>query len=162
VNRIVSEAKLSAENINAELSAGGKLLSAQRFIPLLDSQVEGKYGGTGSTFNWNIAQYVAKKFPIIVAGGLNPENVAQVIETVAPWGVDVSSGVEVKGVKDVAKIRAFIEAVRKVDAGHVITVSRSPEPFASCHSQLFFSCHSRESGNLAQGKLSEGEVRQSK
>jgi phosphoribosylanthranilate isomerase len=120
VNRIVSEAKLSAENINAELSAGGKLLSTQKFIPLLDSQVEGKYGGTGLTFNWNIARQVAKRFPVIIAGGLNPENVAQVIETVAPWGVDVSSGVEVEGVKDVAKIRAFIEAVREVDAAHII------------------------------------------
>jgi phosphoribosylanthranilate isomerase len=168
----------SAESLNAELSAGSKLLSAQRFIPLLDSQVEGQYGGTGSTFNWNIARQVAKRFPVIIAGGLNPENVAQVIEAVAPWGVDVSSGVEVEGVKDVAKIRAFIEAVRKVDAAHTITVSRSPEPFApchsrpffSCHSRPFFSCHSRESGNLAQSKpcseriesIRKGEARQSK
>jgi phosphoribosylanthranilate isomerase len=105
----------SSEELYADLSAGGKLLPPQRFIALLDSRIEGKYGGTGESFDWNLAQQVAKRFPVIVAGGLNPRNVAQVIEAVAPWGVDVSSGVETGGVKDTAKIRAFIEAVRKVD-----------------------------------------------
>jgi phosphoribosylanthranilate isomerase len=105
----------SSEELYADISAGGKLLPPQKFIALLDSQVEGKYGGTGESFDWNLAQQVAKRFPVIVAGGLNPRNVAQVIEAVAPWGVDVSSGVETGGVKDTAKIRAFIEAVRKVD-----------------------------------------------
>ena len=106
----------SPEELCAELAAGDKLLPAQRFIALLDSQVEGKYGGTGETFDWNLARQVANRFPVIVAGGLDPENVAQVIETVAPWGVDVSSGVETGGIKDMAKIRAFVEAIRKADA----------------------------------------------
>jgi len=105
----------SSEEISAELTTGAKLLSTQRFTTLLDSQVEGKYGGTGLTFNWKLAQQVAKIFSVIIAGGLNPENVAQAIEIVVPWGVDVSSGVEVEGVKDVAKIKAFIEAVRRAD-----------------------------------------------
>jgi len=118
------------EEIYAELAAGARILSphpsphsskltadsSQHFIPLLDSQVEGKYGGTGLTFNWKLARQAAKKFPVIIAGGLNPHNVAQLIELVTPWGVDVSSGVEVEGTKDVAKIKAFIEAVRKADA----------------------------------------------
>ena len=103
------------EEINAELTVGLKTLSPQRFITLLDSQVEGKYGGTGITFNWRLAQQVAKEFPVIIAGGLNPENVAQAIEIATPWGVDVSSGVETEGSKDVAKIKAFIEAVRRTD-----------------------------------------------
>jgi len=103
------------EEINAELTVGLKTLSPQRFITLLDSQVEGKYGGTGITFNWRLAQQVAKEFPVIIAGGLNPENVAQAIEIATPWGVDVSSGVETDGTKDVAKIKAFIEAVRRTD-----------------------------------------------
>ncbi len=103
------------EEINAELTVGLKTLSPQRFITLLDSQVEGKYGGTGITFNWRLAQQVAKEFPVIIAGGLNPENVAQVIEIATPWGVDVSSGVETDGTKDIAKIKAFIEAVRRTD-----------------------------------------------
>ena len=103
------------EEINAELTVGLKTLSPQRFITLLDSQVEGKYGGTGITFNWRLAQQVAKEFPVIIAGGLNPENVAQAIEIATPWGVDVSSGVETDGTRDIAKIKAFIEAVRRTD-----------------------------------------------
>jgi len=105
----------SPQELYAELSAGSKLLPAQGFITLLDSRVEGKYGGTGESFNWNLAQEVAKRFPVIIAGGLDPENVARLIERVAPWGVDVSSGVETRGVKDIVKIKAFIEAVRKAD-----------------------------------------------
>ena len=105
----------SPEELYAELSAGGKLLPAQEFITLLDSRVEGKYGGTGESFNWNLAQQVTKRFPVIIAGGLDPKNVARLIERVAPWGVDVSSGVETRGVKDTSKIKAFIEAVRKAD-----------------------------------------------
>jgi len=102
----------SPEELYAELSAGSKLLSAQRFITLLDSQVEGEYGGTGESFNWNLAQQVAERFPVIIAGGLDPKNVARLIETVRPWGVDVSSGVESNGLKDASKIRAFVKAVR--------------------------------------------------
>jgi len=105
----------SPEELYAELSTGGKLLPPQRFITLLDSQVEGKYGGTGESFDWHLAHRVAKKFPVIIAGGLDPKNVANLIETVRPWGVDVSSGVETGGVKDIAKIRTFIKEVRKVD-----------------------------------------------
>jgi len=105
----------SPAELYAELFAGGQLLPQQRFIALLDSQVEGKYGGTGESFNWNLAQQVAKRFPVIIAGGLDPKNVARLIETVRPWGVDVSSGVETGGVKDIAKIRMFIKEVRKAD-----------------------------------------------
>jgi len=103
------------EQICASLATGAKMLSSQRHLYLLDSQVEGKYGGTGMIFDWRLARQVAERFPVIIAGGLTPDNVAEVIETVAPWGVDVSSGVEAGGVKDIVKIRAFIEAVRRVD-----------------------------------------------
>ncbi len=105
----------SLQDLYTELSSASELLAGHRFITLLDSQVEGKYGGTGESFNWNLAQQIAEKFPVIIAGGLDPENVAGLIETVAPWGVDVSSGVETAGVKDTSKITAFIEAVRKAD-----------------------------------------------
>ena len=103
------------EPIGANLATGEQILSSQKHLYLLDSQVKDRYGGTGITFDWSLARQVAEQFPVIIAGGLTPDNVAQVIEMVAPWGVDVSSGVEVGGVKDIVKIRAFIEAVRRVD-----------------------------------------------
>lgn len=105
----------SPEEICSQLTVGKEILSPQKFIPLLDSQANGKYGGTGVTFNWSMAQQVAKRFSVIIAGGLNPDNITQVIKRVAPWGVDVSSGVEVEGVKDIAKIKAFIEVVRRTN-----------------------------------------------
>ncbi len=103
------------EEISEDLATGARVLSSQRYVYLLDSQVKGKYGGTGKTFDWSLARPAAEQFPVIIAGGLTPENVAQAIEMVAPWGVDVASGVETGGVKDIAKIRAFIEAVRRAD-----------------------------------------------
>ena len=103
------------EQILANLADGAKMLSSKKYLCLLDTQVRGRYGGTGKTFDWNLAQQAAKQFPMIIAGGLTPQNVSQVIEKAAPWGVDVSSGVETGGVKDIAKIKAFIDAVRKAD-----------------------------------------------
>jgi len=105
----------SPEELCAELSAATKSLSGRRFMTLLDSQVEDKYGGTGQSFNWNLAREVARRFPIIIAGGLDSKNVGRLIKIVAPWGVDVSSGVETRGVKDTSKIKSFIEAVRRAD-----------------------------------------------
>ena len=103
------------EEINAELTVGLKTLSPQKFITLLDSKVKGKYGGTGRAFDWSLARLAAQQIPVIIAGGLTPENVAKAIKIVAPWGVDISSGVEAGGVKHVAIIRALIEAVRRCD-----------------------------------------------
>ena len=115
VIKTVRVSQQSLPELDNVLSAGTKLLGKQNLIILLDTHVEGKYGGTGKGFDWNLAQQLAKKFPIMVAGGLSPQNVAQLIQKVKPWGVDVSSGVESRGVKDTAKIKAFIEAVRKAD-----------------------------------------------
>jgi len=105
----------SPEQILADLATGAKILTPKKCLYLLDSELKGRYGGTGTTFDWNLARQAAEQFPVIIAGGLAPENVAEVIKMVAPWGVDVSSGVETGGVKDIAKIKAFIEAVRKAD-----------------------------------------------
>ena len=104
------------EEICNLMATGDRMLSGEKHRYTLDSQVKGKYGGTGITFNWDLARQVARQFPIIIAGGLTPENVAQAIEIVAPWGVDVASGVESNEVKDITKIKAFIEAVRRADA----------------------------------------------
>ena len=79
----------------------------------MDRKVEGLEGGTGQSFNWDIAKALsAKGFPFLLAGGLTPGNVGLAMQRVRPWGVDVSSGVETDGVKDVDKIRAFIQAAR--------------------------------------------------
>jgi phosphoribosylanthranilate isomerase len=81
---------------------------------LLDSYREGVRGGTGNTFDWHLA-VVAKTFgKVILAGGLTPENVAEAVKLVQPYGVDVTGGVEKeKGIKDHAKLRKFITEVRR-------------------------------------------------
>jgi len=79
----------------------------------LDSKVAGLQGGTGRSFDWHIAEAVSRKgLSFMLAGGLTPNNVANALELVNPWGVDVSSGVETKETKDPLKIKAFIDAVR--------------------------------------------------
>ena len=83
---------------------------------LLDAHSKSGLGGTGEKFNWDLA-IVAQKFnkPIFLAGGLTPENVAEAVRRVRPFGVDVSSGVEsVPGKKDADKVRAFIQAAKSV------------------------------------------------
>jgi phosphoribosylanthranilate isomerase len=82
---------------------------------LIDAFSDQAYGGTGRTVDWTLAQEVARSTPIILAGGLNPANVAGAIREVRPYGVDVSSGVELSpGKKDHHKLKAFIEAARLV------------------------------------------------
>lgn len=81
---------------------------------LLDAWVPGKAGGTGKPFNWELVRgAVTGDKPVILAGGLTPENVGAAIQLVHPYAVDVSSGVEVGGRKNPARIAAFLEAVRK-------------------------------------------------
>jgi phosphoribosylanthranilate isomerase len=83
---------------------------------VIDSKVAGEYGGTGRTFDWELAADLAKGLDFSLAGGLSPDNVGEAVAAVKPWGVDTSSGVETDGVKDAAKVRAFVEAVRAADA----------------------------------------------
>jgi phosphoribosylanthranilate isomerase len=104
-----------SEEVCTDLAYGTKILGTQKHLFLLDSNVREKYGGTGRSFDWNLAQPVAEQFTTIIAGGLTPGNVAGAIRTIKPWGVDVSSGVETRGAKDVNKVIKFIEAVRKAD-----------------------------------------------
>ncbi|MEY5025491.1 MAG: hypothetical protein RLZZ244_1019 [Verrucomicrobiota bacterium] len=83
---------------------------------LLDAYVPGAYGGTGARVDWGLAAQAVSDFPdlsITLAGGLDPENVAEAVRRVAPYAVDVASGVEsAPGRKDVAKMRDFVQAVR--------------------------------------------------
>lgn len=102
------------------MRAGVDLLQYTRQYPdakgfLLDAFVEGNHGGTGSAFDWGM---IPRDFPrpLILAGGLHPGNVGEAVRRVRPWAVDVSSGVEsAKGIKDAAKVAAFIRGVRDAD-----------------------------------------------
>jgi len=81
---------------------------------LADAYVEG-YGGAGASFDWKLVPAQLDR-PLIVSGGLRRDNVRQAIRALRPWAVDVSSGVEsAKGIKDAARIAAFIEEVRNAD-----------------------------------------------
>lgn len=88
----------------------------ERYPLLVDAHVSGSYGGAGVTADWTTAAQLAQRWPVWLAGGLTPENVADAIQVVRPSVVDVSSGVETNAVKDVAKINAFIRAAKQVDA----------------------------------------------
>jgi phosphoribosylanthranilate isomerase len=79
---------------------------------LIDAAVKGVYGGSGVTADWSAAAELAKKYPLLLAGGLTPDNVADAVRQVKPWGVDVASGVEsAPGEKDASKMKAFVQAV---------------------------------------------------
>lgn len=83
---------------------------------LVDAHVEGELGGTGHTAPWEMLAGFSAEVPLILAGGLTPENVATAIRIVRPYGVDVASGVEsAPGKKDPIKVRQFIEAVRSTE-----------------------------------------------
>jgi len=105
----------TTKEILTDIEMGYHLSNHQSLICLLDSKVGNVYGGTGQAFNWQLAKEISIKFPVIIAGGLTPANVSQLVKEVQPWGVDVSTGVESDGKKDASKIRAFVEAVRKAD-----------------------------------------------
>ena len=82
---------------------------------LLDAFKEGLHGGTGAVFDWDLIP-PALPLPVVLSGGLHPENVAEAIRRVRPWAVDVSSGVEAsKGIKDASRVEAFVNGVRDAD-----------------------------------------------
>jgi len=118
------------ETVQMIQSLNGKAFKAFRGIPqivdgfarqeapalLVDASVKGVYGGTGETADWSAAAILAQQYPLLLAGGLTPGNVTEAVQRVRPWGVDVASGVEsAPGVKDPAKIKAFVQAVKRLE-----------------------------------------------
>ena len=114
------------ETVEILQAFNGKAFKAFRGIPadvkgfarddvpafLVDASVKGLYGGSGVTADWDGAAALAKKYQLLLAGGLTPENVAEAIRRVKPWGVDVASGVEsAPGKKDPAKMKAFVKTI---------------------------------------------------
>jgi phosphoribosylanthranilate isomerase len=115
------------ETLEMFIALDGKAFKAFRGVPqhingfarkdvpalLVDASVRGIYGGTGVTANWSAAAELAKHYPLLLAGGLTPDNVAEAVRKVKPWGVDIASGVEsAPGVKDASRMKAFVQAVR--------------------------------------------------
>ncbi len=112
--------KQKPDELLSEVERGYQLLPKRELICLLDAPVRETYGGTGQVFDWQLAREVSARFPLMVAGGLTPGNVGQMVKKVRPWGVDVSTGVETDGRKDISKISAFIQAVRKTEEEEVV------------------------------------------
>ena len=111
---VVQAAELGREG--ASLKPSGNLKAV-----FVDSGTAQQPGGTGKTFDWAAANrgiaLMCDGIPVVVAGGLNPENVIEAISILKPWGVDVSSGVEAgPGKKDPAKVRQFVAAVRGAES----------------------------------------------
>ncbi len=102
---------MTAENVEARFAPGTPAGL------LLDKGSTAALGGTGQAFDWSVAGEISPRTPFLLAGGLTPENVAEAITLSEPWGVDVSSGVETNGNKDIEKIRAFIRAAKGVRVG---------------------------------------------
>lgn len=93
-------------------AVAGRIEPGAAMAVLLDAGGGGALGGTGARFDWEVARQLSASMPFWLAGGLDASNVAAAIEAVQPWAVDVSSGVETNGVKDLQKIRAFIKAAK--------------------------------------------------
>lgn len=108
-----------AQKLVASVAAGSELSEVQSLARnadalLLDTLVNGKLGGTGAVHDWNKSAEIARSLrtPVILAGGLNPGNVAAAIHLVRPYAVDVSSGLETNGKKNPEKIISFVREVR--------------------------------------------------
>jgi phosphoribosylanthranilate isomerase len=100
---------------------------------LMDAREAGHYGGTGKNSDWRLAIKVKETHPLILAGGLNRENIREAIERVRPQAVDINSGVEISpGKKDPLKIREIMEIIRATDkaesSGNLFTEARDLEP----------------------------------
>jgi indole-3-glycerol phosphate synthase/phosphoribosylanthranilate isomerase/anthranilate synthase/indole-3-glycerol phosphate synthase/phosphoribosylanthranilate isomerase len=103
---------------------------------LLDTKVEGMWGGTGAVGNWSLARQMARRYPTLLAGGLTPDNVRGAVEAAQPWGVDVSSGVETDGQKDRRKIVRFADQARSAKRGRSIPPSRQKDPMETFRRQM--------------------------
>jgi phosphoribosylanthranilate isomerase len=111
---------LKAVGVDAAFDPEATINWPRGIVPLLDAADHSQRGGTGRTIDWAVAARTAGARAVVLAGGLTPENVEAAIVAVGPAAVDVSSGVEqAPGVKDLARIEAFVQAVRRADRGRV-------------------------------------------
>lgn len=111
----IPRAVIRTTHVAADATAESLLRDAERRPPTIThlDTASRQGGGSGRRFDWSLARAVAERRPIILAGGLTPENAAAAIAAAHPWAVDVSSGVEEDGVKSAEKIRAFLSAAKQ-------------------------------------------------
>ena len=108
---------IRAVGVAAGFDAGSLAAWPTSILPLLDASDASRRGGTGRTVDWSLAADASRLRRIVLAGGLGPDNVGEAIRAVRPFAVDVSSGVELEpGIKDHARLRAFVAGVRAADA----------------------------------------------
>ena len=112
--KIMKDQDPSLEELKAQKQVSEIANNGQYAV--LDSLKQGHLGGTGESFNWEIARKLSAKYDFFLAGGLSTDNVEKAIATANPWGLDVSSGVETDGAKDKDKIISFIQQVRLIDS----------------------------------------------
>ena len=107
--RVVKAFRVSEESTREEFDPYAKVIHGY----LLDTYVKGNAGGTGEIFDWSIIKRLNLQRPMILAGGLDPDNIEEALKQVQPFGVDVNSGVEIEpGIKDHAKLFEFVLKVR--------------------------------------------------
>jgi phosphoribosylanthranilate isomerase len=112
-------AYLKAFHVDPGAAGNVELESRRAYVNamwMFDSRVDARYGGTGVPFLWQTVGAAAARRPIVVSGGLTPENVAQCVRDVRPHAVDVRSGIETADRKDAQKMFAFVRAVREADS----------------------------------------------
>ncbi len=110
---IIKAIHITSDYDTEELKAKVQMYSEVAQFLLFDSKIGDQWGGTGTTFDWNILKEITGDVPFFLSGGLNPDNVSDAIDLVKPFAIDVSSGIEEKpGLKDFEKIEALMEVVR--------------------------------------------------
>ena len=113
VTHIHNDIDTAEQMVSVEQSI--RATTSNGYTSMLDTSLQKMKGGTGATFDWNIASKLSNSYKLIIAGGLNTGNVYNAIDEILPWGVDVSTGVENNGQKDNAMIWSFIRQVKLAD-----------------------------------------------
>ena len=115
----IEGAVIKAIHVDGDEDLGDLEASCNRYksaLAMFDTKSADAFGGTGRAFDWTKIAQIARSRPVVVAGGLTPENVGACVRTVRPAWLDVRSGIETSGRKDAGKMQRFIDAVRKSDA----------------------------------------------
>lgn len=119
---VVKTIAVDGASVEASIEARVRSYAPVVDAVLLDTRARDKVGGTGISFRWSLARGAARFLPVLVAGGIGPDNAAQALEVSHAWGLDSSSGLEVEpGVKDADMITRFLRAVAGLHAGEVHT-----------------------------------------